>query len=71
MILNVGNAVAIYFLIGLFIAGFYTAFDDDPGTFILITALWPTLLVIIAFIFVVAVPIMVGNWIGNTIKGWF
>lgn len=71
MILNVPTAVAIYFLIGLFIAGFCTAFDDDPCTFVLVTALWPVLLVSMAFIFVVAIPIMIGKWMGDTIKKWF
>lgn len=71
MILDVKTAMAIYFLIGLFIAGFCTEFDDDPGTFVLVTIVWPVLLVCMAFIFVVAIPIMIGKWMGHIVKSWF
>ena len=71
MILDLKTALVTYFLIGLFIAGFCEEFDDDPGTFVLVTALWPVLLVSIAFIFIVAIPIMFGKWMGHVVKRWF
>lgn len=61
----------IYFLIGLFIAGFYISFDDSPGMFTLILFLWPIVLGVCAFIIVVALPVVIGKWMGDTIKGWF
>lgn len=63
--------VAIYFLIGLFIAGIVAAFEDDPGTFVLIVFLWPILVGLLVVFAVVAIPVVVGIWIGNRIKGWF
>lgn len=71
MILNAPTAVAIYFLIGLFIAGFYMAFDDNsPGMFTFILFLWPIVLSVLAFAAVVAIPVIVGRWIGDRIKDW-
>lgn len=70
MILNAPTAAVIYFLIGLFIAGFYMAFDDSPGMFTVILFLWPIVLGVLAFAAVVAIPVIVGRWIGDRIKGW-
>lgn len=71
MFLNAPTAVAIYFLIGLFIAGFYMAFDDCSGAFAFILFFWPIVLSVAAFIVAVAIPVVVGRWIGDRIKGWF
>lgn len=72
MTLNVLIVTTIYFLIGLFIAGFYMAFDEfNTGMFILMLFLWPIVFVVIAFIVVMVIPVVVGKWFGDRIKRWF
>lgn len=71
MTLNVYSIVVIYFLIGLFIAGFYMAFDNDISAFLLILFFWPIALLMAIFIVAVVIPVVLGKWIGSRIKEWF
>lgn len=70
MTLSVPAVIGIYFLIGLFIGGIVWSFDDDPGMLGLVVIAWPVVLGTLAVIFIVAIPIVIGKWIGNVVKGW-
>ena len=70
MTLSVPAVLGIYFLIGLFIGGVVWAFDDDPGILGLVVIAWPVVLGTLAVIFIVAIPVMIGKWIGDVVKGW-
>lgn len=65
------TAVIIYFLIGLFLAGLWEAFDNETSISILIIFCWPIVLCFLAIIVAVVMPYAIGIWIGDRVKGWF